>query len=412
MTRSEFLEFRTQQLAAMKDAAGKADAAAFDAAKQKLEAAEKDYESREADAARREEIRRLEEKTYAPAGRVTAPAQGDADARNPMTRRASKEYGEAFRAWVRNPMSVDPVRAGLAIDVDSSGGYVLAPSEIDNEIIKPVKNVAAVASKAKYTMIDGKLGAVGVNLTNVSANSQRGVVVDLTTESTTGESFTFSARRMKSHAFTHWMKVPNSFLDFNMMGDPMSWILQELRERKEVADDYRFLYGDGVEQPLGLLVADTDGIPTSRDVTVCTAGVITYSKMLDAYYTLKPQHRAVAEWMIDTTGAKQLHQLVDSQGRPLPGIDLSTGAIKSLFGRPLTESNNIAATLSGGVYASSQYPGIFGNFQRYQIIESKGVAVKLDPYRLSDEDVTIVYIRSWQDAMPVQAEAFVRLKSS
>lgn len=50
--------------------------------------------------------------------------------------------------------------------------------------------------------------------------------------------------------------------------------------------------------------------------------------------------------------------------------------------------------------------------KRYQIMESKNVQIRLDPYRLSDEDVTICYVQSWLDAMPVQEEAFVRLKSN
>lgn len=348
----------------------------------------------------------LEARAEAPQGRVSAPAGAT---QNPSEVRATKEYERNFEKHIRGRGLES---RGLSLYSDSDGGYTLAPSRIEQEIIAPVKNVTVVKSLAKYDVIDGVLSSQGVNLTSVTGNSQKGVVVDLDTESTTGEAFGFSQRRMMSHPFTHWFAMPNALADFSGI-DILNYLINEVKERKDVQDDYRFWYGTGVEEPLGLLVDHADGIPAStRDTVVCTSGVVTYAKMLTAYMALKPQHRFNGTWVLCTTAIKQLMALVDDQNRPLETLGLTRGDMPSLFGRPVIECNNIAPTLSSGDFANSQYIGILGNFKRYAIMESKRVSVKLDPYVRSYQDKTIVYFRTWMDGMPQQAEAFSRLISS
>lgn len=352
-------------------------------------------------------IKELEARAQEPQGRVTAPPGATKPSEAEV--RASKEYEANFRTWIRSKGKAEARALNLFSDPD--GGYLQAPARMEQEIIAPVKNVSIIQGLAKYEMIDGVLSSQGLNVTNITGNSQKGVTVDLTTESTTGESFGWSKRKMRSNPFTHWCKIPNALIAFSGI-DIVSWITNEIRERKAVKDDYRFLYGTDPDEPLGLLTPHADGISTARDKVITASGVITYDLLISAFFTLKPQHRAAAEWIFDTAGIRQIMQLQDLQDRPLDPLGLTNGTVPRLLGKTVHESNNIAPTMSSEAFSTGQQIGILGNMKRYQIMESKNVQIRLDPYRLSDEDVTICYVQSWLDAMPVQEEAFVRLKSN
>lgn len=353
-------------------------------------------------------IKEIEARAQEPQGRVTAPPGATKPSESEV--RNSKEYDANFRTWLRSKGRAESRALNLHSDPD--GGYLKLPTRMEQEIIAPVKNVSIIQGLSKYEMIDGVLSSAGLNVTSITGNSQKGVVVDLTTESTTGESFGWSKRKMRSNPFTHWCKIPNSVIAFSGI-DIVAWITNEIRERKAVQDDYRFLYaGAHPDEPMGLLYPDADGIPTSRDKVITAAGVITYDLLISAFFNLKPQHRASAEWIFDTAGIRQIMQLTDDEGRPLDPLGLTNGTVPRLLGKTVHESNNIAPTMSGEAFATGQYLGILGNMKRYSIMESKAVGLRLDPYRLSDEDVTICYVQSWLDAMPAQAEAFVRLKSN
>lgn len=405
MNRTELAKQQSELRAAMQVANTEGDATKFNELLKKHQAIDVEIKKLVDADERAAALKELEARESAPQGRTTVPAGAPSVNRDEV--RASKEYEDNFRTWIRQAREGVSTRAlGLYSDVD--GGYTLAPSRLEGEIIKPVKNLSVVQDLSKYEMIEGVLSSTGLNLSSVTANSQKGVTVDLTTESTTGESVQFSKRRMMSHPFTHWMKVPNALIAFSGI-DILAFIMQEIRERKAVADDYRYIYGTGIEEPLGLAVADPHGIATGRNFTATTAGIYTYLLLEAAYFNQKPQHRAESTWLVDTTGHKQIMGLVDTQGRPLLGLGINTGSVPSLFGKPLVESNNLAPALTGSVFTAGQIVGIFGNFKRYAIMESKNVGVKLDPYRLSDEDVTVVYVRSWIDGMPQLSEAFTRL---
>lgn len=352
-------------------------------------------------------IKELEDRAKEPQGRVTAPPGSTKPAESEI--RATPEYETNFRQWIRSKGKAE-ARA-LSLFSDPDGGYLKLPARMETEIIAPVKNVSVVQGLAKYEMVDGVLSSHGINVTAITGNSQKGVRVDLTTESTTGEAFGWSQRKMRSNPFTHWCKIPNELIDFSGI-DIVSWIVNEIRERKAVKDDYRFLYGADPDEPLGMLTASADGIDTDRDKVITSSGEVTYDLLVSAFFTLKPQHRANATWLVCTNLLKQIMQLADNQGNPLPPLGIERNGAPMIMGRPVVESNNIAPTLSGENFATSQYIGMLGNFNRYHIMESKAVGLRLDPYRLSDENVTVCYVQSWLDAMPVLSESFVRLKSN
>lgn len=353
-------------------------------------------------------IKELEDRAKEPQGRVTAPPGATKPAESEI--RATPEYETNFRQWIRSKGKAE-ARA-LSLFSDPDGGYLKLPARMESEIIAPVKNLSVVQGLSKYEMIDGVLSSQGINVTAITGNSQKGVRVDLTTESTTGEAFGWSKRKMRSNPFTHWCKIPNELIDFSGI-DIVSWIVNEIRERKAVEDDTRFLYGEDPDEPLGLMVDSADGIPAStRDKVITASGVVTYDLLVSAFFTLKPQHRANATWLVSTNLLKQIMQLADDNGNPLPPLGLERNGAPMIMGRPVIESNNVQPTLSGENFATSQYIGMLGNFNRYHIMESKAVGLRLDPYRLSDENVTVCYVQSWLDAMPVLGEAFVRLKSN
>src|SRR6185369_1654113 len=118
--------------------------------------------------------------------------------------------------------------------------------------------------------------------------------------------------------------------------------------------------GDGSNKPLGVFIADTNGISTGRDVTTSSSSQnLTSLNIIATAYSLKQQYRANATWMFHRTRLRQIRSLVDNNNQFLwtAGLgytqSLVAGQGPRLLDYPYRETefapNTISAAGSSGV---------------------------------------------------------------
>jgi HK97 family phage major capsid protein len=105
-----------------------------------------------------------------------------------------------------------------------------------------------------------------------------------------------------------------------------SYLMREFARRFARAEEKVLLTGTGIEEPLGLLNA-------SESIVSAEAGKITFDDVVTLYFSLKPEYRKHAVWVMNDETAFSLRMEKDQSGYPLWQEDHDT-----LFGRPVVTS--------------------------------------------------------------------------
>lgn len=128
------------------------------------------------------------------------------------------------------------------------------------------------------------------------------------------------------------------------------------------AEEDAFLNGDGVDKPKGVLHA-TAGADIG--VTVASATDIAFDEIHKLYFSLKPEYRSNAVWVMNDETALGLRDLKDSTGNYL-----WRGAADTLLGKPVVISTHMPSAASG------KKPVVFGDFKYYWIAQRQPLSVR------------------------------------
>ena len=127
-------------------------------------------------------------------------------------------------------------------------------------------------------------------------------------------------------------------------------------------EDKVFMTGNGSGRPTGI---DTY---TSAYAIINASGTLAFNHINSAYVRLRNEYRSNAVWVMSTTALEAVHNLKDSQNRPLLFDNPYTPGVQTLKGRPIVENNDIASTKIFLV-----------DFSRYYLAEKWGFNIELDP---------------------------------
>lgn len=122
-----------------------------------------------------------------------------------------------------------------------------------------------------------------------------------------------------------------------------------------------FLNGTGVKQPTGLL----SDAGAEVGITALSATVITYDEMVKLYFSLKPEYRQSAVFLMHDDTAMTLRTLKDSAGNLIWNAQGDT-----IFGKPVITSPYMP------VAAAGSKPIAFGDLSYYWIIERQPLTIK------------------------------------
>ena len=360
-----------------------------------------------ADTIKREEQQLELERSVAAVDADESQRQGEGDGRE--TRDQATLAFDGFRGWLRNGPGVernDPdafaqFRA-LSAGVDTEGGYLVAPEMFVSQLIKEIDDMVYLRGWATTQQV---AGAESLGIPSLDADPDD---ADWTTELATGnedDAMAFGKRALHPHPLAKRIKLSNELLRRSTL--PVENIARErLGYKFAVTQEKAFLTGSGAGQPLGVFVASSDGISTSRDVsTDNTASAVTTNGLLEAKFALKAGHRRNARWLFHRDAIKQIAKLKDSDNQYIWSGAVREGEPDRLSGLPYFESEFVPSTFTTGLYV-----GILGDFSYYWIADDIQMQVQRLVELYAETNQVGLILRAATDAMPVLEEAFVRVK--
>ena len=310
----------------------------------------------------------------------------------------------ALRAYVlggRGALTPEQARA-LNAGNDPEGGYLLPPTQWIQQLVQAVDDAVplrGLATVHQLTAADS-LGVptLDTDLTDAEWTSEIGT-------GSQDDSLRLGKRELSPNPIAKRVKISRKLLRLTS-GRAENLVRDRLAYKFGVTQEKAFMTGNGNKQPLGLFTASADGIPTSRDVNSGSATGFTGDGLIEAKYTLKAAYWANASWLFHRDAIKNIRKLktsTDEQYVWQPG--LAADRPDMILDRPYVVSEFVPNTFTDGLYG-----GMFADFRHYWIAE----ALSLEIQRLVElyaESNQVGFIgRQEVDAMPVLAEAFVRIK--
>lgn len=319
---------------------------------------------------------------------------------------ASEEYRAAFYKMIASGQSgysglnSDEIRA-LQSDSNPSGGFLVAPQQMVDGLIKAIDNILFIRQLATKFRVPTAASLGAASLDNDPADA------DWTAELLTGSedsTMSFGKRELFPHPVAKRIKVSNKLL--RQSPDVETLVQARLGYKFAVTQEKAFLTGSGANQPLGLFTASNDGIPTSRDVsTGNTTTAFTVDGLIEAKYSLKGQYHGAAQWLFHRDAVKMLAKLKDGEGQYIWQPTKTLADPDMLLGRPVNMSEYAPNTFTTGLYV-----GMFADFSQYWIADALDMQVQRLVELYAETNQTGLIGRMQTDGMPVLSEAFARIK--
>lgn len=147
------------------------------------------------------------------------------------------------------------------------------------------------------------------------------------------------------------------------------------------AENAKFVSGNGVKCPRGLLTYTTSTTPTGRQVLyVPTGGSGDWASsdphipLLGAPEKLKAQYRANGKWMMSRARKSEVMKFVDGNKLPIWQPSYQAGTPATIGGFPVVDNEDMPAKAANSLSVA------FGDFNRaYKIIARRGLVVLRDP---------------------------------
>lgn len=141
--------------------------------------------------------------------------------------------------------------------------------------------------------------------------------------------------------------------------DVKKYIMQRLGRAFAKSEDKAFVNGNGTTEPTGILHA-TNGADTG-----VTATALTYDGCIDLFFSVKPEYRKNAVWLMNDNTALALRKLKDGNGSYLWNSTNDT-----ILGKPVVICNEMPNAASG------KKPIAFGDISYYWIIDRTPVSLR------------------------------------
>lgn len=256
-------------------------------------------------------------------------------------------YSQRF--W--NTMRGDLINAAAITDkLDSTGSYP-APEEFKGKFDKALAkdNVfRKLATVVNTTSGDGTIHAVAS--TGTAEWVPTGIAIPESAD-------TITQFPVHSYKLASRVRLNNSFVLDNAF-DIENYLLNAFARRFSRAEETAFLNGTGTDEPTGLLSSG------GAEVGV-TAASITYDDVVKLYFSLKPEYRANAVFLMHDDTAMALRTLKDSAGNPIWNAQNDT-----IFGKPVITTPSMPTAAAGAK------PIAFGDISHYWVIEHQPLAIK------------------------------------
>ncbi len=290
-------------------------------------------------------------------------------------------------------------------DDPAGGGFLVMPQQMATEMLTLMKDLVFMRRLARtFSLVRAEsLGVPSIDTDPSDA--------DWTTELGTGSeesTMAFGKRELRPHPVAKRIKLSNKLI--RQVPNAETVVQDRLGYKFQITEEKAFLTGSGANQPLGVFTASNNGISTSRDKIAASATVLTGDDFIGAAYNLKAQYRAKAQWIISRPVLEYARKLKDSTNNYIwstglgPGGGLQ-GTPETLCGRPINESEYAPSTQTAGLYVA-----VLGDFSHYWIADALDMQLQVLDQLYAETNQMGYILRKETDGMPVQGEAFTRLR--
>lgn len=307
------------------------------------------------------------------------------------------------KALTANAAAINEYRAAHSLGTDATAGYLTAPVEFVNKLIVGLNNEVFMRQLATIVGPIGQAQSLGFPsvATDAADISWTGEVTDAGEDAT----LAFGRREFKPNRLAKLVKVSKTLI--RHAPSPDQTILDRIIYKAGMAQESAYMTGDGSSKPLGIFVANANGINTDRDVsTGNTATTVTFDGLTEAKYAVKGQYMRNASWVMHRDLVKMISKIKDGEGQYIWQPSVQAGQPDRLLGAPVYMSEYAPNTMTTGKYVA-----VYGDFKNgYWVCDSDGLYITvLDQlYALGNQMGYIV--EYFGDGAPVLPEAFARVK--
>lgn len=313
----------------------------------------------------------------------SGPASGGVSERdrtevNSALRRLIRDGDESAMAALQTG-----INARMSTDSAPDGGFMVVPylSPVMTErlqAISPMRNLARteiIATDVFEEIAD--TGAAGAEW--VAEREARGDT----------DSPTLHKLSVPVHEISAMPRVTQRLLDDSTF-DLAAWLTGRISQSFARKEGNAFINGDGVNKPRGILQYDTSDddddtrawgaiqtTPTGKSdgFLAPTTSVSPADALLDVVYSIKPEYRAGASWIMNRKTAAIARKFKDTDGRFLWADSIAAGEPPRLLGFPVALDEEMPDVGAGTT------PIAFGDFASgYIIVDRTGLRMLRDPF--------------------------------
>ncbi|MRV72556.1 phage major capsid protein [Duganella sp. FT92W] len=317
----------------------------------------------------------------------------------------AKEIYAAFDRVMRKPadardaqdMALLQRQAALVTSNDAGAGYLLAPSEMQLEIVKNIIELSPMRTLATVRTI----GSASLKQPKKTGSGAASRVGETQRRTNTGDPaygmFEATAPEMFARVEVSQQMLEDSEYD----------LMAELREDA----GEQFAVREGQEHISGAGAANqAEGILTNADVGYSVSGAaaaITADGLIDLFYGIKTGYARNGVFVLNRLTISAIRKLKDGAGQYLwlPGI--ANNVPNTILGAPYVEMPDMPNI------GANAYPVAFGDFRRgYVIVDRVAISFQVDYTTGADDGLVIFRGRKRTGGGVRQAEAIRKLKIS
>lgn len=281
---------------------------------------------------------------------------------------------------------------------DAGAGYLLAPPEMQRDIIKNIVELSPMRSICRV---------IGIGSQSYKAPKRTAAA----TATRVGETGTRSNTGDPAYGMLEIL-APELFARFEvsqqMLEDSDYDLLAELR--MESAEQFAYKEGYEAINGTGAGTNQAEGILTNADIGEVVSGsaaAITADGMIDLYHAVKTAYTRNGLFGLNRASLKAVRKLKDTTNQYLwiPGV--ANAAPNTILGAPYVEMPDLPDP-SAGVY-----PVLYGDFrQGYALVDRIGISFQVDFTTGADSGLVVFRARKRVGGGVLKAEAIKKLKCS
>jgi HK97 family phage major capsid protein len=273
-------------------------------------------------------------------------------------------------AWNQDIWDTSVLKSTMVEASDELGGY-LVPVDFQARIIERLMGFTVVRPRA--TVLSTSRDAVQIPKATGGDGQYTSAVrvtwVDETPTAGTAESnLTFGMENIPIH--TAMIETP---LSRNLLEDAVfplePYLAGKFAEAAAIDEDNRFLTGDGVGKPQGILPGSANSLTLEYDNSG-HATTLTWDGLIAVPYSVDSQYRARGAWIAEKATYEIIRKLQNGVGDYYWQPDQQKGQPLMLLGFPVLEQEAMPSV------GASAYPIIFGDLSGYYIADRVGMSVE------------------------------------